>query len=77
MGIHFFQHKEKYLVIVDGNHIMADMIMAHLRLNCLFRQFLGCLHGNFHREAAPFAFLAFQAYSSTEHRHNTLHDGQS
>ena len=77
LGIHFFQHKEQYLVIVDGYHIVESMVMMNPCLIYLFRQFFCCLHGYFHRKTAAFAFLALQPDCTVEHRHNTLYDGQS
>jgi len=77
LGIHFFQHKEQYLVIVDGYHIVECTVMMNPCLIYLFRQFFGCLHGYFHRKTATFAFLALQPYRAAEHCHDTLNDGKS
>ena len=51
--------------------------MVNLCFIYLFRQFLGCLHGDFHRETATFAFIALQPDCAAEHCHNTLNNGKT
>ena len=76
LGIHFFQHQEQYLVIINGYNIEISFLSTDISSHHLFRYFIGFLHRYLHRETASFPFFAIQMDFTAKHRHNIMHDGK-